>query len=109
MCSLCGVLGASDHWTEAVARPGVFAPGADPVARRRERARRVAMANGILAHYGMNISDWHGTSFLLATATGKSELLDSLGHLWAVAEQLSARRCDPLDSTLLARLAAARD
>ncbi len=104
MCALCGVLGGADHWTEAVARPGVFTRAADPLERRRERARRVAGANRILAQYGMRVSDWHGTAFILATATGKTEMVETLSHLWSVAERLSGRLCDPLDPALLARL-----
>ena len=109
MCALCGVLGAADHWTEAVARPGVFTPGADPLARRRERARRLMLANRVLAHYRMNISDWHGTAFILATATGKSEIVGDLSHLWAAAERLTGRPCDPLDPALLSGLATSHD
>lgn len=107
MCALCGVLGGSDHWTDAPARPGVFSPNADPLHRRRERARRVAVANGILAHYGMQVADWQGVSFVLSTATGKSEMVENLSHLWSVAERLSGRQCDPLDPALLRRLASA--
>jgi hypothetical protein len=104
MCALCGVLGGSDHWTDAVARPGVYSRSADPYARRQERARRAAAANLVLAHYRMQVSDWQGTAFLLSTATGKSELVDNLAHLWATAEKLSGRACDPLDPALLERL-----
>jgi hypothetical protein len=105
MCALCGVLGGSDHWADAPARPGVFSRVADPLQRRRERARRVEVANRILAHYRMTLSDWQGASFVLATATGKTELVDDLSHLWSVAERLSGRACDPLDPALLASLA----
>jgi hypothetical protein len=105
MCALCGVLGA-DHWTDAPARPGVFTRTADPLQRRRERARRVAVANHILGHYGMQLSDWQGASFLISTATGKTELVDNLAHLWSVAERLSGRACDPLDPALLRRVGA---
>ncbi len=106
MCALCGVLGGSDHWTDAAGRPGVFTRTADPLARRRERARRVALANRILAEYQMTISDWQGTAFVLSTATGKCELVDNLAHLWSVAERLAGRPCDPLDPALLGRLGA---
>ena len=34
MCSLCGVLGSNEHWTDAVARPGVYT-------RNRARAERL--------------------------------------------------------------------
>ena len=42
MCALCGVLGGPEHWTDAVARPGVFTRNTDAAARRRERMNRVA-------------------------------------------------------------------
>lgn len=109
MCALCGVLGGSDHWTDAVARPGVFTRTADALERRRERARRVSVANRILAQYGMRLADWQGASFTLATLTGKTEMVENLSHLWSTAERLSGRACDPLDPALLGRLEAARD
>jgi hypothetical protein len=109
MCALCGVLGGSDHWTDATGRPGVFTRMADPLERRRERARRVSVANRILRHFGMQVSDWQGASFLLSTATGKTEMVENLSHLWSVAERLSGRPCDPLDPALLRRLEAAHD
>lgn len=107
MCSLCGVLGGSDHWTEAAPRPGVFTRNTDAVARRRERASRVAGANRVLKHYGMALSDWQDAAFVLSTATGKTEVVDTLAHLWAAAERLSGCPCDPLDPWLVARLEAA--
>jgi hypothetical protein len=104
MCSLCGVLGGSDHWADAAARPGVYTRAADPITRRRERANRVRIANQVLALFGLRLSDWQGTSYLLATLTGKTEIVDDLAHLWAAAERLTGRPCDPLDETLLTRL-----
>ncbi len=109
MCALCGVLGGSDHWTDVAARPGVFTRNTDPLERRRERARRVSVANRILTQLGMRLSDWQGTSFQLSTLTGKTELVENLSHIWASAEKLSGRVCDPLDPALLRRLEAARD
>ncbi len=38
--------------------------------------------------YGLSLADWQGASFLLSTATGKTELVDNLAHLWAAAEKL---------------------
>lgn len=109
MCALCGVLGGSDHWTDAAARPGVYSRVADPLQRRRERIRRVHVANRVLAHYRMQLADWQGSAFVLSTATGKTAIVDNVSHLWAVAEQLSGQRCDPLDPTLLGRLEMERD
>ena len=103
MCALCGSLGGDQHWTDAVAREGVYTRNADPVQRRRERARCVRVANRALKPYGLRLSDWQGASFFLATLTGKSEIVGDLGHIWAAAERLSGRLCDPLDPDFLAR------
>jgi hypothetical protein len=108
MCALCGVLGGSDHWTDAVARPGIFTRNTDAASRRRERAHRVAATNHVLKHYRMTLADWQGASFILSTATGKSEIVDNLSHLWAAAERLLGRPCDPLDEELVARLESER-
>jgi hypothetical protein len=102
MCALCGVLGGPEHWTDAVARPGVFTRNTDAAARRRERMRRVAAANRVLSHYRMNLADWQGSAFVLSTATGKTEIVDNLAHLWMAAERLLGRSCDPLDEELIA-------
>lgn len=104
MCSLCGVIGGNEHWTDAVARPGVYTRNVERFDRRRERARRVSAVNRVLSAFGMSLSDWQGSSFLLATRTGKNEIIEDLGHLWPAAERLSGRACDPLDPVLIARL-----
>jgi hypothetical protein len=96
MCSLCGVLGGYEHWAEAVARTGVYTRNVDVIERRRERRNRMRIANAILAQFGMTLSDWQGSSFLLSTRTGKTEIIADLGHLWPAAERLSGRICDPL-------------
>jgi hypothetical protein len=104
MCSLCGVLGSNEHWTDAAARPGVFSRNTDPLDRRRERTKRVRIANQVLGEFGMAVSDWQGTSFLLSTRTGKTEIIPDLGHLWPAAERLRGRVCDPLALTVIERL-----
>src|SRR3954471_23712884 len=98
---MCGVLGGSEHWTDAVARPGIFTRNTDPAARRRERMNRVAAANRVLAHYRLTLADWQGSAFVLSTATGKTEIVDNLAHLWIAAERLLGRACDPLDPDLI--------
>ena len=102
MCALCGVLGGAEHWTSANARPGVFTRSTDPASRRRERTSQVAAANLVLKHYRMSLADWQGTAFVLSTATGKTEIVDNLAHLWTAAERLFGRPCDPLDEELIA-------
>jgi hypothetical protein len=102
MCALCGVLGGTEHWTDAVVRPGVFTRNTDAAARRRERMKRVAAANRVLAYYRMKLADWQGSAFVLSTPTGKTEIVDNLAHLWMAAERLVGRPCDPLDEELIA-------
>lgn len=109
MCSLCGVIGGDQHWTDAAARPGVFTRNVERLDRRRERARRVVAVNRVLAAFGMSLSDWQGSSFVLATRTGKSEMIEDLGHLWPAAERLAGRPCDPLDPALIARMESMSD
>jgi hypothetical protein len=104
MCSLCGVLGGIEHWTDAVARPGVYTHNASLIERRRERANRVRIANRVLAQFGMTVSDFLGASFLLSTRTGKTEIIADLGHLWPAAERLTGRVCDPLAPPVIERL-----
>lgn len=106
MCALCGVLGGPEHWTDAAPRAGVFTRTADPLQRRRERMARVACAGRVLAFYRLSLRDWQGTSFVLSSATGKSEIVEDMAHLWAAAEKLLGRPCDPLDPRLIAHLQA---
>ncbi|WP_086995974.1 hypothetical protein [Rhizobium sullae] len=108
MCSLCGILGGNEHWADAVARPGVYTRSGERIDRRRERARRVAIANRILDAFGLSISDWQGSSFLLSTRTGKTEIIEDLGHLWPAAERLAGRPLDPLAEPLVDGLEANR-
>jgi hypothetical protein len=109
MCSLCGVLGGNEHWADAVARPGVYTRNVERIDRRRERAARVVAANKILSAYALTLSDWQGSSYVIASRTGKSEVIEDLGHLWPAAERMVGRSCDPLDPDLIARVEAMRD
>ena len=66
----------------------------------------MAAANRVLSYYRMTLADWQGSAFVLSTATGKTEIVDNLTHLWASAEKLLGRPCDPLDPALIDRLEA---
>lgn len=105
MCSLCGVLGDGDHWTDAAARPAAFARRARQVTRRQERQRRVALANRVLGRYGLALEDFAGQSYVLRSRTGRTELVPDLVGMWGAAERLAGRPCDPLDPALIAALA----
>ncbi len=108
MCGLCGVLGGDDHWTSAAARPGIYSRAGSAVDRRRERAHRVRIANLVLRQYGLKLADWQGASYLLSSSTGKTEIVETLAHLWPAAERLAGRPCDPLAPELISMLEAGR-
>ena len=61
----------------------------------------MAAANRILKHYRVILADWRGTTFILSSATGKTEIVDNLGHLWTATERLTGKPCDPLDTELI--------
>ncbi len=109
MCALCGVLGGAEHWTAAVVRGGVFTRSSDAPSRRRERTSQVVAANRVLKHYRVSMADWQGSAFVLSGATGKTEIVDNLGHLWAAVERLTGKPCDPLDAELITVLELALD
>lgn len=95
MCGLCGLLGGDFHWASS---------NQTGLPNRQERFRRVAQANRILAFYQLRLEDFQGVSYILTTATGRSEILSDFGQIWRTAEVISGRPLDPLDPRLLAAL-----
>ena len=104
MCSLCGVLGGTVHWTEERRPVDPPSEGSSPPTRLRDRQERVRLLNLVLKSYGLSLDDWSGTSYILRTRTGQSALVDHVTQLWATAERLQRRPCDPLDPDLLRSL-----
>lgn len=110
MCILCGEFVTQVHWTEKhaddKARASIDAGSKheNRRTRRRERARRASVTNVVLHHYGLKVSDWSGTKYVLRDGKGRSELVQDLGSLWPVAQKLAGRPLDPLDPTLQAKL-----
>lgn len=108
MCSLCGMLGGTGHWSDSSRSPAVFRDRSRSHTFHRERQERIRLINHVLAHYGLSVTDWEARAYLLRTHTGQTALPDNLSTLWSAAEGLLKRPCDPLDDALLARLRAAR-
>jgi hypothetical protein len=102
MCSLCGMLGGQAHWTDS-SRPAA-GEQTETHTRWRERQARVRLVNMVLRHYGLTLAEWSGSSYVLSSRTGRTAIVDNISELWGQAEQLSGRRCDPLDERLLASL-----
>lgn len=95
MCGLCGLLGEDLHWSD---------PLGDTLLWRRERLRRIAAINQVLAPFRLKVSDVHGTSYLVQGATGRQELASGLDQLWQQAEAIFGRPLDPLDQRVLDHL-----
>src|SRR5918998_6279076 len=115
MCILCGEFVNQIHWTEKhaeeKARASIDAGTKDKTRRnrRRERARRAAVTNEVLRHYGLKVSDWSGTRYVLRDGKGRSELVQDLGSLWPAAQKLAGCSLDPLDPALQTALREASD
>jgi hypothetical protein len=100
MCGLCGILGNASHWTDGPADGDVGALQN----RRAARLARVRMMNEVLAPFGLKLSDWQGSDYLLSGSTGRTEVVGDLVQVWRAAQQMSGRVCDPLDLQLIERL-----
>jgi hypothetical protein len=97
MCGLCGVFLGEPHWTDAA----VVAVGSGGRTRRHERLHRVTLTNRILEQYGLKLSDWQGSAYLLAGQTGQTAIVPSVAAVWPAAEQLRKQPIDPLDERLI--------
>ena len=69
MCGLCGLFGVAVHWTDVAAAPDAFS-GRKEQTIRQERHARIVLANRVLKHYRLKLSDVAGRSYLLTSATG---------------------------------------
>ena len=100
MCVLCYCLTGEEHWTDVN-------PGSETHASVRARRRRLLTL--ILETHGLDYSDDpSGLTALVSDRKGDTRVVRGLGELWAAAEQVSARRLDPLDPATLRRLSEAR-
>jgi hypothetical protein len=103
MCGLCGMLGGEVHWTDRAGSADERA-GARVMTPRAERFQRVALINAVLGHYGLALTDWQGSSYLLSNRTGRTEIVADLMQIWRAAEGMLGRPCDPLEPALVERL-----
>ena len=100
MCALCGVFFGDSHWTDVAV--GAVDSGART--RRHERLHRVVQANRILKQYGLKLSDWQGSAYLLSGQTGQTAIVPSVAGVWPEAERLRKQSIDPLDAGLIEML-----
>jgi hypothetical protein len=104
MCALCGVLGGKGHWSDSANAPQAFAGRSEPQTRASERQARVRILNTVVKHHGLAVKDWSGASYLLAGATGRTAVVETLTELWSAAERIGGKKIDPLDEKYLASL-----
>lgn len=104
MCSLCGILGNDKHWADTSSNPDSFGDRARHVTWHRERQERTRLINRIIARYGLTVSDWSGSAFVVRSHTGKSIIAENLSQIWDAAEKINGSPCDPLDPALIASL-----
>ena len=97
MCALCGGLIGGRHWADG---------GSDAGSRRRERHDRIRFLNKVLRHFEMEVRAWGRDGYLLTGNDVPAQLAENLPALWARVEEARGAKCSPLNSALLAALAA---
>jgi len=102
MCGACGVLGGGPDWIDRVDNPDGIGHRAG-LTRTAERQRRLRLVNLLLAPGRSQVAEVSGMT-VLRSPTGRSEVVDSLMHVWAAVERVGARPVDPLDGDLLRAL-----
>lgn len=100
MCALCAVLGSSNHWADMAGRDE-FNWNGNKITRRFERNRRVSLMMPVLDYYGLSLGDCGGSTYILSDQAGRSEEVYQLDGIWATAEKLAGKPCDPLDRGLI--------
>ena len=93
MCGVCGLLGGAEDWSGAVMRQ----QGGVPNTRRADRAERIRVLNQVLEPRRVTVRDFQGQSFLVCGATGKTQIADSIAHVWRCVQQMTGGGIDPLD------------
>lgn len=103
MCGACGVLAGGPDWTDRVGNPGGIGHD-ERLTRGAERQHRVRLVNMMLKPGGARLIDC-GSLMVLRGATGRTEVVDSLAHVWTAMDRVGPRSVDPLDEDFLTRLA----
>jgi len=71
--------------------------------RGAERQRRIALVNMLLRPYRLQLFDT-GARLALRGPTGRTELIETLAHVWTAADRICSSSIDPLDDHLLEQL-----
>ena len=109
MCVLCGELVMKVHWTDQKIHDKEVDPfvrvGESQRIRVRSRIQRAKFTTRILEYYGLRLSDWNGSRYVLSDKKGNTLVIKDLGDMWTEAQKLVRTKMDPLDSALLKSIA----
>ncbi len=103
MCGMCGLWGNTDHWSNPAGLPGAVAGAVNVTRARLQQADAVC---AFTRSAGATVRDWGQSSWIVETFAGASEIVDSLGAVWAAVERLTGRPVDPLGLDLIQALEA---
>ena len=101
MCGACGVLGGGPDWIDRVDNRDGIGHRAG-LTRAAERQRRLHLLNLLLRASRAQVDDCG--ALVLRGPTGRSEVVDSLAHVWTAVERIGLPAVAPLDDSLLDRL-----
>jgi hypothetical protein len=104
MCSACGILSSDPEWMDRVDNPNGIGHSVS-LTSAADRQRRFQYVNLLLEADGSQASTF-GAVTIVRGATGKTEIVQSLMHVWSAADRVGSYPVDILDPTLLNRLAA---
>lgn len=99
MCAACGVLSGTPDWMDRAGNPEGIGGKKDET-RRGERQKLIKMVNILLGPGKAKVSDF-GEKLIIKGPTGKTKIVDSLGHVWVEADTIGLRPVDPLDEAFL--------
>lgn len=107
MCILCGEFFESIHWTEFkdIDKDQIIS-GEFQRNRQRSRNKRVELGSKVLEFYGLKLSEWNNSRYILMNNKGRMEVLNDLSEVWKHAERLTQKKVDPFDDKLLNYLVA---
>ncbi len=113
MCILCGELIMHVHWTDQLAHnaeyKGQVMVGEGQRERMRSRLKRAKLSDRILNYYGLSLREWGGSRFVMADKKGNSKIVYDVGDMWQEAQNMAAKKIDPLDANFLEYLKAAAE
>lgn len=99
----CGDFISRVHWTDISQSDtsNSIVVGESQRNRQRNRLHRVTLCNKILSIYGLKLSDWNSSKYVLEDKKGNQLLVHDLGSLWYDVEKLIGQSINPLEVHLL--------